>query len=199
MSTVSDALFSQTQQQVLALLYGNPDKSFYINEILRSTGMGVATIKRELDRLEEVGILRLLRIGNQHHYQAEPTCPIYPELRALVTKTMGTAPTLLAALHPLQDRITLAFIFGAAARGSDTANSDIDLMIVGNLGLAEVVNHIYAAQQALGREINPRIYSEVEWQSLLQQQGSFIKDVQTHARLDLIGSTDELGNSGRNQ
>lgn len=193
MSKLADALFSETRQQVLALLYGNPEKSFYINEILRSTGMGVATIKRELDRLKDAGILQLVRIGNQHHYRAEPLCPIYKELRALVTKTLVIAPQLAEALAPLKDRIELAFVFGSVARGTETSNSDIDLMLVGQIKLEDVVDLAYPVQQELGRPINTRIYTPEEWQQLLQDGSSFIKDVLAHARLDLIGSTDELG------
>lgn len=193
MSTLAEALFPKTRQRVLALLYGNTNKSFYINEILRSTGMGVATIKRELDRLQEAGILRLIKIGNQHHYQAEPQCPIFPDLKALVIKTLGIVPALANALQPLKGNITVAFVFGSVARGTETANSDIDLMIVGKVRLEEVVDFTHPVEQDLGRPINPRIYTPEEWQRLLQESGSFIRDVLTRPRLDLIGSTDELG------
>ena len=192
-SHLADALFPETRQKVLALLYGNPEKSFYINEIIRSTRMGVATIKRELDRLEAAEILRLVKIGNQHHYQAEVLCPIYKELRSLVIKTLGIGPVVGRALEPLKDRISLAFVFGSMARGTEVANSDVDLMLVGNIRLEDVIEHTYPAQQELGRPINPRIYTPVEWQGLLEENGSFIRDVRQHPRLDLIGSTDELG------
>lgn len=193
MSKLADALFSRTQQQVLGLLYGEPEKSFFINEILRATGMGVATIKRELDRLEMAGILQRNKIGNQQHYQAEPLCPIYAELRAIVTKTLGVADIVSRALLPLKDKIELAFIFGSVARGSENTGSDIDLMLVGTVGLEEVVSLTYPVQASLGRYINPRIYSLSEWTSLLKEQSGFIKDVLKNPRMDIIGSTDELG------
>jgi Fe2+ or Zn2+ uptake regulation protein len=88
MSKLADALFTTTQQNVLGLLYAQPEKSFYTKEILRLTGMGVATIKRELDRMVAAGILSLTKIGNQHHYQAEPNCPIYAELHGIVVKNI---------------------------------------------------------------------------------------------------------------
>lgn len=193
MSKLADALFSETRQQVLRLLYGNPEKSFYINEILRTTGMGVATIKRELDRLEGAGILQRIKIGNQQHYLAEPLCPIYAELRVLVTKTLGVTDVIYQGLLPLKDRIGLAFIFGSVARSSETTGSDIDLMLVGTIGLEEVVAVLYPVQAALGRYINPRIYSPPEWNELLKEQGGFIKDVIKNPRLDLIGNMDEPG------
>jgi uncharacterized protein len=196
MGTLADALFSRTQQEVLGLLYGQPEKSFYINEILRSTGMGVATIKRELDRMEAAGILQRVKIGNQQHYQAEPLCTIFKELRGLVSKTLGVSRVVSDALLPLESRIELAFLFGSIARGTETTNSDIDLMLVGHISLEEVVELTYPVQESLGRPINPRIYSPDEWQVLLKERGSFIKDVMKHPRMDLIGNTDEPGQSG---
>ena len=105
MSQLGDALFTTTQQKVLGLLYAQPDKSFYTKEILRLTGMGVATIKRELDRMLAAGILRMTKIGNQHHYQANPECPIYGELIGIVKKTFGITGVLGLALSSLSGRI----------------------------------------------------------------------------------------------
>ena len=104
MSHLSDALFTMTQQRVLCLLYTRPDRSFYTNEILRSTGMGVATIKRELDRMVAAGIVTLRRQGNQHHYQVNPDCPIYQELLSIVRKTFGVVDVLRQALDPLAEK-----------------------------------------------------------------------------------------------
>ena len=128
MSQLADALFTTTQQNVLGLLYVRPDKTFYTKEILRRTGMGVATIKRELDRMVAAGILTMKKIGNQHHYQANPACPIYAELIAIVRKTFGIGDVLREALAPHQDGVVLAFIYGSIAKGEEKATSDIDLM-----------------------------------------------------------------------
>ncbi len=111
MSQLSDALFTETQQKVLGLLYGQPNRSFYTKEILRQTGMGVATIKRELDRMLAAGILCMTRIGNQHHYQADPRCPIYGELLGIVKKTFGVTEVIRRALEPLAGKIDWAFIW----------------------------------------------------------------------------------------
>ena len=121
MTRLSDALFTTTQQRALALLYGHPDRSFYTNEILRVTGMGVATVKRELDRMRAAGILRMARVGNQHHYQADPRCPIYAELIGIVKKTVGVTEPIRAALKLVADRIVWAFIFGSVASGKESA------------------------------------------------------------------------------
>lgn len=193
MSKLADTLFSKTQQQVLGLLYGNPDKSFYFNEIRRAAGMGVANIKLELERMEDAGILQRVKIGNQQHYQAEPLCPIYTELRSIVTKTLGLADVIAQGLKTVEQKIDLAFIFGSVAKNTENAGSDIDLMLVGKITLEEFTNAFYPLQEKLGRYINPRIYNEAEWHELLNEHGGFIKDVIKNPRLDLIGSTNELG------
>ena len=108
MSQLSDALFTTTQQNVLGLLYSQPDRSFYIKEILRLTGMGVATIKRELDRMLAAGILRMTKIGNQHHYQANSECPIFLELSGIIKKTIGIRGTISLALSSLSGKIEWA-------------------------------------------------------------------------------------------
>lgn len=157
MNQLADALFTTTQQKVLGLLYGQPERSFYTREILRLTGMGVATIKRELDRMIAAGILHMTKIGNQHHYQANPECPIYTGLLGIVRKTLGEDKAIRVALLPFnavkhtEDEICIdddlcisknslmnlirrfhikrLSLFGSASRGELTADSDIDLLV----------------------------------------------------------------------
>ena len=191
MSQLSDALFTETQQKVLALLYGQPDRSFYTKEILRLTGMGVATIKRELDRMLAAGILRMTRIGNQHHYQANPQCPIYGELLGIVKKTFGVTEVIRRALEPLAGRIDRAFVFGSVASGKETAASDIDLLIIGEAGFAEVVGALHTVQDTLGREVNPKIYRREEWNRMKHARDAFVTEVMTKPRMDVLGGGDE--------
>jgi len=190
---LSDALFTETQQRVLGLLYGQPDRSFYIKEILRLTGMGVATIKRELDRMLAAGILHMTRIGNQHHYQANPQCPIYGELIGIVKKTFGVTEVIRQALEPLAEKIDWAFVFGSVASGKETVTSDIDLLIVGDAGFAEVVSVLYSVQETLGREVNPKIYLKDEWIRMKTAKDAFVTEVLAKPRMDVIGGGDEPG------
>jgi len=187
-NSLGEVLFTETQRRLLGLLYGRPERSFYLKELLRLTGMGVATVKRELDRMRAAGMLRMNRIGNQHHYQADPACPIHNELLVIVRKTLGVADAIRTALMPLADRIEWAFVFGSAASGKDTAGSDIDLMIIGEAGFSEVANALYPLQEALGREINPKLYRRAEWNALLDSRDAFAADVMARPRLDVIGS-----------
>jgi len=188
MSQLGDILFTETQRRLLGLLYGKPERSFYLKELLRMTGMGVATIKHELDRMRAAGMLRMNRIGNQHHYQADPACPIHDELLAIVRKTLGFTEAIREALTPLADRVEWAFVFGSAASGKDTAGSDIDLMIIGEAGFNEVVNALYPVQETLGREVNPKSYRRAEWTGLLDARDAFATGVMARPRLHVIGS-----------
>ena len=192
MSQLGDALFTTTQQKVLGLLYAQPDKSFYTKEILRLTGMGVATIKRELDRMVAAGILGMTKIGNQHHYQANPECPVYHELLGIVKKTFGVADVINLALSPLARHIDWAFIFGSVASGKETSASDIDLMIIGDVSFADAVGAIYSVQETLGREINPKIYRKEEWIQMRNNKDAFIKEVLAKSIMDVVGDDNEL-------
>ena len=191
MSQLGDAIFTTTQQRVLGLLYVRPEKSFYTREIIRLTGMGVATIKRELDRMVAAGILSMTRIGNQHHHQANPECPIYHELLGIVKKTFGVAEVLREALLPLSSDIVSAFIYGSVASGSEQQGSDIDLMVVGRVSFEEVVAAVYPCQGVLGREINPSVFAAVEYGQKMSEENSFIAQVMDKPRLTILGKEDE--------
>ncbi len=190
--TIGDALFTKTQQRVLGLLYSKPDRSFYTNEIVRWADMGRGTIRRELDRLGAAGLLEVSREGNQLHYQANPRNPIYHELLGIVKKTFGITDVINLALSPLAGKVKWAFIFGSVASGKETSASDIDLMIIGDIGFSEAVNALYSVQETLSREINPKIYSEVEWIQMLTNKDSFIKEVLSKPRMNVMGDSNEF-------
>lgn len=196
MSQLADALFTRTQQNVLGLLYVQPERSFYTKEIIRLTGMGVATIKRELDRMVGAGLLTMTRIGNQHHYQANPECPIYHELLGIVKKTFGVAGVIREALAPLAGEIAWVFIFGSVASGKESSGSDIDLMVIGGVGYSEVVTALYSVQQELGREINPKIFTNGEWTERCKTGDAFIKEVLAKPRMDVMRGSNEYGKPG---
>ncbi len=196
-SRLGDALFSMTQQKVLGLLYGHPGETFFVNQILRLTGMGVHTIKRELDRMTAVGILTLRKIGNQHHYQANPECPIYPELLGIVRKTFGVADVIKTALEARDEQIEIAFVYGSVASAEDRADSDIDLMIVApDLAYAELMESLAEAEQSLGRKINPTIYNASEVESRLKQKDAFLSRVMERPKLWIKGADDDIGTVG---
>jgi predicted nucleotidyltransferase len=192
-SGIGGALFTKTQRQVLGLLFGNPDKSWYINEIVRRAEVGIGTVQRELEKLASVGLLTVRKVGNQKHYQANPKSPIFQELRGIVVKTFGVADELRRVLEPIAARIAIAFVYGSVARGADTAASDIDLMIVSEqLSYPEVISALADAETSLGRSVNPTLYSPAEIRRKLAEDNSFLKRVAGQEKIFLIGSDDDI-------
>ena len=150
--SLGEALFSKTQRQVLGLLFGTPERSFYLNEIVRIAGVGIGTVQRELEKLACAGLLTVEKIGNQKHYQANHNSPIYDELRGLVVKTFGLADVLRKALEPCLAKISVAFIYGSQAAGTDGASSDIDVMILAEqLSYPELLTAFSGIDSTLGR------------------------------------------------
>ncbi len=196
-SALGDALFTKTQQRVLGLLYGKPDKSFYTNEIVRWADMGRGTIRRELDRLVSAGLLVSSRIGNQLHYQANPDNSIYNELLAIVRKTFGIADVIRSALLTVDEQLDLAFIYGSVAKGEDTASSDIDLLVITDtLGYTDLMSALTDAEKLLGRPINPSIYTMEQIENKLEQKNAFLTRVMELPKLWIKGRDDDIGKVG---
>ena len=197
-TSIGDALFTKTQQRVLGLLYGKPDKSFYTNEIVRWAAMGRGTISRELDKLVSAGLLSVSREGNQNHYQAQKDNPVYNELLGIVRKTFGVADVIRQALKPLDPKIQLAFVYGSVAKSTDAKSSDIDLMLVGeSLEYADVMELLIPLEESLQRPINPTIYETADFVEKLDQNSSFLVRVMEQSKLMIKGDIDEFRKSGK--
>jgi len=187
-----DLLFGDYRQRVLAVLLLQPDASFHVRELARVTGSSAGTLTRELGKLADTGLLLRSELGNQVRYRANRDCPLFDELAGLFRKTHGARAVLADALAPLQDRIRFALIFGSVARGSEVATSDVDLLVVGDVGFAELVQALYPAQQMLQREINPVLYSATELSERLHRGEAFASRVLSDSRIFVIGGKDEL-------
>lgn len=191
--SVADALFSGLQQRLLAVLFGQPDRSFYGNELLRLTGTGRGALQRELEKLVSADLVTVTPVGNQKHYQANAAAPIFAELRGIVMKTLGLADVLRTALNAVADRIELAFVFGSVAKGTDIATSDIDLMVVTEtLTYADLFEGLAAAEQVLGRKVNPTLYTSAALAEKVRTENSFVLRVLSQPKIFLIGAEDEL-------
>ncbi len=192
-ASLADALFSATQQRVLGLLFGQPDRSFYLTELITMIGAGSGAVQRELARLEQSGLVTVHRVGTQKHYQANPASPVFQELCGIAMKTVGLAEPLRQALEPLSDRIDAAFVFGSIAKRQDTAASDIDLMIVSeSLAYADAFSALEGVSTRLGRTVNPTVYSRREMLRRLRQGNAFARRVASQPKLWVIGSDDVL-------
>jgi uncharacterized protein len=183
---------TRTRRAILSLLYGHNDESYFLRQIVRITGFGLGPIQRELKQLNEVGVIRRSESGHQVYYQANPSSPVFKELKSLITKTIGVADALGNALAPLADRIELAFIYGSIARGEEKRQSDIDLLIVGRVSFSEVVKALHGAQETLGREINPTVYPIEEFRSRIAEEHYFIRDVLNSEKIFVTGDEHEL-------
>jgi len=191
---LADALFSGTQQRVLGLLFGQPERSFYATELINLAGVGSGAVQRELASLSQSGLVTVKPVGNQKHYQANPASPIYEELCGLVRKTVGLAEPLRAALAPLASQIKAAFVYGSIAKKEDTASSDIDLMLVSDtLTFGDTILALQAATKLLGREVNPNIFTPQDFAKRLKEDGSFVSRVMAQPKVWLIGGAHDLG------
>jgi predicted nucleotidyltransferase len=192
-ASLAAALFSGTQQRVLGLLFGQPERSFYATELISLAGVGSGAVQRELARLAQSGLVTVKPVGNQKHYQANPASPIYAELCGVVRKTVGLAEPLRSALAPLAPHIKAAFVYGSIAKKEDTASSDIDLMLLSDtLTFADVILALQAATEELGREVNPNIYTLQDFAKRLSEGGSFVSRVMAQPKIWLIGGPDDL-------
>ncbi|NII11731.1 nucleotidyltransferase domain-containing protein [Oleiagrimonas sp. C23AA] len=191
-SALMDLLFPATRQRVLAQLLLNPGQAFHLRELARLTGVNPGTLTRELDKLSQAGLLRRGEQGNQVRYQANPLCPLFDDLASMFRKTHGMVPALQEALSPLLDRIDLALVFGSMARGTQSENSDVDVLVVGALGFADLMQALYPAQQMLQREVNPVLYSADEFRKRMQRSDAFVRRVLERPYVFLTGDKDDL-------
>ncbi len=190
---MAQALFSGTQQRVIGLLFGQPDRSFYSTELIGLAGIGSGAVQRELARLAASGLVTVRMVGNQKHYQANADSPIYDELCGIARKTVGLAEPLREALAPLAKQIRAAFVFGSVAKKQDTAASDIDLMLVSDsLSYGDTFLVLESASARLGRAINPTIYTHKELVKRIKLGEAFVTRVLAQPKVWLMGSEDEL-------
>lgn len=187
-------LFGQTRRDVLALLLGRPDERFYLREIRRAIGGGSGAVQRELKQLVEAGLVERESEGRQVYFSANRSAAIFPELQAIIQKTAGASDMLRTALAPLlrKERIAVAFVYGSVAAGSQTAISDVDLLILGDVTLAEIVPVLRTAERRLGREVNPSVYPVKEFRKKLKAGAPFLKRVLAGPKLFIAGDDREL-------
>ena len=186
-SSLGVLLLGRTRLSILSLLLPQPSRRLYLREIVRITGAGQGGVQRELEKLTRAGILTKTREGNLTYYGANRSNPVFEELRGLVEKTAGIAGSLRAALLPLADSIDHAFLYGSMARGDDRSESDIDLMVIGDVPFLGVVSAVSALQETLGREVNPTVFTLKEFRRRIEEGDHFLTRVMREERTDLIG------------
>jgi predicted nucleotidyltransferase len=195
--SIATALFSDSQSRVFRWLFGQPEREFHLSELRRLTGLGSASLQRELNRLAKAGLVRSDRVGNLRRFQANAQSPVFGELVDLTRKTLGVEPMLREALLPLAPNLQAAWVYGSIAKQTDTARSDIDVMLVGrNLRLAKVLELLVPLEAQLGRKINPTCYTPAEFQRRRAQPDSFVNRVLAQPILPLLGNVHEPARAG---
>ena len=195
-SSLSGLLFGETRRAILALLYGHSDEQFYLRELVRRTETALGAAQRELNLLTATGLIQRVRRGNQVYYQANASNPIFAELKSILTKTAGVRDVIKQALEPLLARLKVVFVYGSVARGKETASSDIDLMVIGDVEFSEVVSCLTGIEDKLGREINPTVYPPEEYKTKLRARNHFLTSTLREKKIFVIGDEDELRRLG---
>ncbi len=185
-------LFGKTRQAVLALLYGQTDRSFYTKQILDSVKIGRGTVQRELKNLTDTGIIIREVQGRQVYYRANEKCPIFNELKSIVRKTFGIADVIRQSLAAKADKMRVAFVFGSVAMSTDDRRSDIDLMVVGEITFGELISLLKPAEKQVGREITAVVYPVAEFKKKVKDDHHFVKTVLEGEKIFVIGSEGEL-------
>jgi predicted nucleotidyltransferase len=186
--SIATALFSDSQSRVFQWLFGQPEREFHLSELRRLTGLGSASLQRELNRLAKAGLVRSERVGNLRRFKANSQSPVFGELVGLTRKTLGVEPMLREALLPLTPDLQAAWVYGSVAKQTDTAQSDIDVMLIGeNLQLAKVLELLVPLEAQLGRKINPACYTPTEFQRRRAEPDSFVNRVLAQPILSLMG------------
>ena len=191
-TSLADALFTTTQQRVLSLLFGQPSRSFFASELIELTGSGSGAVQRELQRLVSSGLVTVTRVGRQKHHQANPDSPVFEELHGLVLKTVAMAEPIRQALESLDQRIALALVYGSVAKGTDTAASDIDLLVVSDqVMLEDIYSALAPVETKLGRKFAPTLYTTREFAERKASGSAFLTRVLADEHMVLIGTEDE--------
>jgi len=191
-SSLADALFTATQQKVLGVLFGQPDRSFFVTQIMELAGSGRGAVQRELERLRQGGLVTVTNVGTQKHFQANPDSPLFDEVCGIVQKTVGLAGPIREALKALTGDIQLALVFGSVANRSDSSSSDIDVLIVADdLHLEDLYKVLMPVEGVLARRISIKLYRPEEFGDRRDHDNGFIQRVLASPVIELIGSVDE--------
>ena len=192
-----DALFPAVRQAVLSVVLLQPDREWYFRDLAKHLRLSPSSLTRELSKLTQAGILRRRAEGNRVYYRAEPDCPFLPELRGLLIKTAGLADVLRESLRKHVKQIAVALIYGSVAKGEELSRSDVDLLVVGSVGLAELAQALRPAEKRLLRPVNPVLYSEDEFRQKIRERNHLVSAILKQDVILLVGDADDLERLGQ--
>lgn len=196
-SKAGQVLFPNTRRRILALFFLNPDTRYYLREASRLVGGTPSSVQRELRALTGAGILESELIGIQKFFRANRNHPIFSELQSMVVKTFGLVDVLKQALQPLATRIVASFVFGSIASGEESAKSDIDVCVIGTVGLKELSATLESCEQSLRRPVNSTLFSTQEFRRRLKEGDHFARSLRDSEKLFVVGSLDDFARLGQ--
>jgi len=196
-STTLDALFPLIRQELLTATLLSPDKWWYMSELASHLKTSLSSLQRELNSLSASGVLERKQDGRRTYYKARKDSPVFGDLRDLFFKTAGIVPALESELTRFDDKIRWAAIYGSIARGEEGAQSDIDLLVVGEIATRDLLPVLRRLERRFGREVNVKRYSEKEFRDKMRAGDHFVKSVLKGEVVSLIGSPDELEAAAR--
>ncbi len=195
MNRLAELLSSRARAEIFRLLFSGTGEELHVREIERRSGLNDSTLRQELRKLVRLDLVQSRRDSNRVYYRAKTESPLYPEIRNLVLKTSGLCDVLKSALT--DKRIHVAFVFGSIARGEERAGSDVDLMVIGQLGLRDLSRLLSGIEEKIGREVNPHVLREEEFQKRIRAKEHFVSNVMEAPKLFVLGSQRELEAMGR--
>jgi predicted nucleotidyltransferase len=196
-SSPLDSLLSKTTQGLLAATLLQPERSWYLSDLAKHLGRRPSSLQAPLACLATAGILRRHKDGNRVYYQANPECPFFPELQGLLAKTVGLVDVLRETLAPLEKQIAVAFVHGSIASFRERASSDVDLIVIGSVGLSKLSPALESAEERLGRPVNATVYTSTEFAKKLGDKNHFLRAVLDKEKLFIVGNKDDLARVAR--
>jgi predicted nucleotidyltransferase len=190
---ILETLFtSKARVEILKLFFLSSSERHYMRQVAALTDQPLRAVQRELARLEKAGLLESQRDGNRKYFQANRSSPVFSDLRSLLIRTAGLGPALREHLLIEDDEISVAFLFGSYAQGSEGMTSDLDLMVIGDITARDLARVLQPSREAIGREVNTVIMPEEELRRKVDEEDSFVLNVLRETKIFLIGGEDEL-------
>lgn len=199
MASIAHHLLGQGRSALLSTLLLHPESSLHVRELARLTGTSPGSLHRELRALSELGLLTRTEVGRQVHYQANPESPVFSDLAGFLRKTAGVADVLRDALTPLGKKVSLAFVYGSVAAGTERASSDVDVMVLGSATFSDLARALNGMHEALRREVNPTAMSALDFARKAREGDGFVRSVVASPRIWLIGGEDDLAELASNR
>ncbi|MDP2828262.1 MAG: nucleotidyltransferase domain-containing protein [Sulfuricellaceae bacterium] len=191
MEAAASVLFGKTRQAVLAILFDQPERAYYLRELARQAGISPGALQHELGQLQKADLVERSQDGNRVVYRANTAHPIFSELQSIVRKTCGLPAQIKAGLAPLTAHIRFAALYGSVAKGSNHARSDVDLLIVGDISLEQALAAVVPVESRIGREIGVRLYNAEDFRKRQTQGDPFLNNVLGGPITNLIGTPDD--------